>query len=356
MEVDKFYLEKIFPESDKIFHFHNKTSEDLKDTCIYILDTNILLVPYLTSKESVQDFAKILRNLKSKKRIYIPERVAREFAKNRDRKVAETYDKIVESKNRLNKAEIRMDKFPIFESNAEYIRLKEIETEINKLKTEFTHKLDALSEGLMNWTWNDPVSKVYEEIFTNDIIVKTDKTEAELIDDQKFRNEHSIPPGFKKSDQQKPDGGIGDLIIWRTTLQIGKERASDIIFVTNEEHTDWFYRVQKTAILPRYELLDEYRRFTNGKNINIINFSKFLTIQNASNTTVQEIEELRSIEQPGNLKIIAAEYCTPTSSYDATAKLQSLILFDSLATIANNDLVGDPETGSYKKVNNRLWI
>jgi len=292
MGQDKFYLEKVFPEADKIFSFHYKTIDEIKDNSVYILDTMVLLVPYFTSKESVEDFSKIFKKLKDENKLFIPARVAREFAKNRGQKIAETYNKIIESQERLNKAQITLEKFPIFESNADYVKLKEIESEISKLKDQYREKLKELSEDLKNWKWDDPVSKMYQEIFTSETVIEVQLSEDELKKSLEFRFEHFIPPGYKKTDQNKPDSGIGDLIIWQTTLEIGKDKNTDIIFVTNEEQNDWFYRHQGTAISPKYELLDEFRRFTNGKSINIINFSNFLLSQNAQTTTVEEVKIL----------------------------------------------------------------
>lgn len=292
MGQDKFYLEKVFPEADKIFSVNHKTIDEIKDDSIYILDTMVLLVPYFTSKESVQDFSKIFKELKGKGKLLIPARVAREFAKNRGQKIAETYNKIIESQERLNKAQITLEKFPIFETNADYLRLKEVESEISKLKDEYREKLKKLSEDLKSWKWDDPVSKMYQEIFTSDAIVEVKLSEDELSKNLTFRFEHFIPPGYKKTDQNKPDGGIGDLIIWQTTLEIGKERNTNIVFVTNEEQNDWFYRHQGTAISPKYELLDEFRRFTNGKSISIVNLSTFLLSQQAQLETVNEVKIL----------------------------------------------------------------
>jgi hypothetical protein len=292
MGQDKFYLEKIFPEADKVFSFHYKTIDEIKDSCIYILDTMVLLIPYFTSKESVKDFDTIFKKLKTQNRLFIPARVAREFAKNRGQKIAETYNKIIESQDRLNKAQITLEKFPIFETNEDYIKLKDLEKEINRLKDDYRDKLKELSEDLKNWKWDDPVSKMYQEVFTPDTIIETKQKQEELEKNLKFRFQHLIPPGYKKTDQNKPDSGIGDLIIWFTTLEIGKEKNTDIIFVTNEEQNDWFYRHQGTAISPKYELLDEFRRFTEGKSISIINFSNFLVLQDAQKETVEEVKVL----------------------------------------------------------------
>ena len=37
-------LEKTYPEADKVFNFSYKSADEIKDTCIYVLDTNVLLV------------------------------------------------------------------------------------------------------------------------------------------------------------------------------------------------------------------------------------------------------------------------------------------------------------------------
>lgn len=292
MGQDKFYLEKVFPEADKIFSVNHKTIDEIKDDSIYIFDTMVLLVPYFTSKESVQDFKKIFKNLKDKSKLLLPARVAREFAKNRGQKIAETYNKLIESQDRLNKAQISLEKFPIFETNEDYLKLKEVESEISKLKDEYREKLKKLAEDLKNWKWDDPVSAMYQEVFTKDVIVEVKLSEKELSENLDFRFDHFIPPGYKKTDQNKPDGGIGDLIIWQTTLEIGKDKNSNIVFVTNEEQNDWFYRHQGTAISPKYELLDEFMRYTEGKSISIVNLSTFLQSQQAKEETVNEVKVL----------------------------------------------------------------
>jgi hypothetical protein len=251
----------------------------------------VLLTPYFTSKESVEDFRKIFIEIKASGKLLIPARVAREFASNRGKKLAEAYNKIVESQQRLNRSEIRLEKFPIFETDDDYISLKEAESEINRLKNTYKEKLDSLSKKLKEWNWLDPVSQMYQEVFTKDIIIELKEDQGEIERRHEHRFSHEIPPGFKKQDQKKLDGGIGDLIVWQTTLEIGADRQSDIVFVTNEGHSDWFYRQQDTPISPRIELLDEFRRVTNGKTIAIIDFQSFLEIRQAKTSTLDEVRD-----------------------------------------------------------------
>ena len=45
----------------------------------YVLDTNVLLVPFDATKSTIQEIKRIFLNLKGKEKLYIPARVAREL-------------------------------------------------------------------------------------------------------------------------------------------------------------------------------------------------------------------------------------------------------------------------------------
>lgn len=297
--MDNFYLEKIFPEPSKLFEFEFKDLDSICKDCIYVFDTNVLFVPFLVSNKGFKDYKKIATELVKNKRLVIPARVAREFAKNRGENIKTLFRKLQEARERLGRGGFDLDSLPVFEDDTNYKRIKEIESEVNKFRTEYREKIDELSVQIKKWNWNDPVSLFYKKLWTNDSIIEmkieTDKVQADL----KFRQEHQIAPGYK--DKNKIDGGIGDLIIWQTIMEISKDRQKDIVFVTNEEKNDWFYNEKNTSLYPKFELFDEFRRFTAGHSISIINFEQFLVSQKASEETIKEIKELRATS--GFLKI-----------------------------------------------------
>ena len=297
--MDNFYLEKIFPEPSKLFEFEFKDLDSICKDCIYVFDTNVLFVPFLVSNKGFKDYKKIATELVKNKRLVIPARVAREFAKNRGENIKTLFRKLQEARERLGRGGFDLDSLPVFEDDTNYKRIKEIESEVNKFRTEYREKIDELSVKIKKWNWNDPVSLFYKKLWTNDSIIEmkieTDKVQADL----KFRQEHQIAPGYK--DKNKVDGGIGDLIIWQTIMEISKDRQKDIVFVTNEEKNDWFYNEKNTSLYPKFELFDEFRRFTAGHSISIINFEQFLVSQKASEETIKEIKELRATS--GFLKI-----------------------------------------------------
>ncbi len=305
-KFDNFFLGKVFAEPEKVFRFNHHGIDKVKDSCIYVFDTNVLLVPYVISKQGVADYKKIFLRLKKESRILIPARVAIEFAVNRGRKLSLVFAKIIEYKERLNRDNLKLENFPLLEDQSDYKEAKDIEVKIAALKKEYRKCLDSIENRIKNWNWNDPVSKAYKDIFTKDIIVGVKKEEAELERDLEYRILHKIPPGYM--DKAKADNGIGDLIIWQTVLEIGKDKALDVVFVTNEKKQDWFYVQQKTGVFPRFELYEEFRSFTGGKSINIISFSDFLNLQQAKEETVDEVRReakaFEAVERESESEII----------------------------------------------------
>src|SRR5206468_4268751 len=68
-------------------------------------------------------------------------------------------------------------------------------------------------------------------------------------------------------------------IIWKTILTIGKG-GHHVLFVTGETKPDWVHVRQSdnTQLFPRYELIDEFRRETNGKTFHLVSLSRFLDL------------------------------------------------------------------------------
>lgn len=284
-----FYLEKVYPESDKIFSFEYSELDKIAKSCIFVLDTNVLFVPFDASEKSAVEIKNIFKKLKEKKRLYIPARVAREFANNRAKRIGELFLKIRQTKDNLNIGQFKIDDYPILEGTANYLNLKNSFSKIVELIKESRKELENIESNIKNWNWNDNVSKMYKDIFTSETIIEVKKAKEDIIEDLKFRIEYKVAPGYK--DSGKIDDGIGDLIIWTTILEIAKDQNKDLIFVSNDQKNDWFYKQDKIGLYPKFELFDEFRRYTGGKNIHIINFPKFLELQNAKEETIIEIKE-----------------------------------------------------------------
>jgi hypothetical protein len=86
-ETDAFFLERLYPEPAPLFQAHEVGS--VNDPSILVaFDTNALLLPYQIRAGNATEVGKVLDRLSADNRLFVPGRVAREFARNRDAQLA----------------------------------------------------------------------------------------------------------------------------------------------------------------------------------------------------------------------------------------------------------------------------
>ena len=276
----------VYPDADAVFTAEPKTLPEIKDDCLVVLDTNSLLVLYSIGKESLEQIKNTYKALVTNKRLVIPGQVAREFAKNRATKLAELFQQLNRKKN---VAAFRKGKYPLLESLPNYQESVRIEEELDKLLEAYKKAIGQVIEHIQAWTWNDPVSLLYHDLFGKDTVFDPPFDKAKLKEEIASRYLHQIPPGYK--DASKDDGGIGDLLIWKTILKLGESQKKDAILVSGEEKPDWWHKSEGQPLYPRFELFDEYRRVSNGCSFHIVSFSKFLDLYGASEQVVEEVRQ-----------------------------------------------------------------
>jgi uncharacterized protein YutE (UPF0331/DUF86 family)/rRNA-processing protein FCF1 len=286
-EFDIFIANSIFPEVAPLFSTYVKSLETIKSDAIVVLDTNALLVPYSIGKESVGQIRETYKKLVLASQLIIPGQVAREFANNRANKILELFQQLTRKQSSV--PNLQKGKYPLLESLPEYTETIRLEKEIDSLLKEYRKAISSVLDHIRSWTWNDPVSCLYSELFTEEMIFDLPIDKDEVKKELRRRQIHQIPPGYK--DASKDDSGIGDLLIWFTILEIGKSKAKDVIFVSGDQKTDWWHRVEGQALYPRYELIDEFRRESGGNSLHIVQFSRFLDLYGASESAVEEVRE-----------------------------------------------------------------
>ncbi len=288
-KFDIFIKDSIYPDSQTIFSFSLKSIQEIKDDCLFVLDTNVLLVPYHTGKKSLTQIKDIYLKLIGEKRLFIPEQVAREFATNRAEKLKEVYQQINRKVSQIG--QLQVGQYPLLESLEIYQESINLEKEVNQLMTKYKNSLQNLLEHIRHWNWNDPVTLLYNEIFEKDILAGIGSFDQKTLESELERRIiHRIPPGYK--DGGKDDSGIGDLLVWYTILNLGIEYEKDIIFVSNEGRKgDWRYRSDNVTLYPRHELVDEFRRHSNERSFQMIEFSNFLELFGAGENIIDEIKK-----------------------------------------------------------------
>lgn len=285
-----FISTSIYPDAESLFIIP-KAVKEIKDDCYVVLDTNSLLVPYATSTDSLKQIQSTYTTLIAQNRLRIPGQVAREFADNRAKKLVELYQQLSQKQNSIQLPK-EGEKYPLLESLTHYQELIQAERELQEKAKQYRKVVKKLLEHIERWNWDDPVTKIYSELFSKDVVIdlgfnEDEKKEIEnQLDKQKI---HKLPPGYK--DYSKDDKGIGDLLIWRTILYIGRTYKKSVIFVSGEEKPDWWYRSSNKALYPRYELVDEFRRCSEGEAFHIIELSSLLKMYGADERVIQEVEE-----------------------------------------------------------------
>lgn len=289
-EFDIFIANSIFPEAASIFSTHIKTIKSIKNTAIIVMDTNALLVPYNVGKDSVSQIRTTYEKLVKTGQLIIPGQVAREFANNRTNKILTLFQQLTRKQNSITN--LQKGKYPLLESLPEYKEAIRLEEEIDRLIKEYRKTISSVLDHIRSWRWDDPVSRLYADLFTEEIVFDLSIDQDNMKKELKKRQIHKIPPGYK--DASKDDSGIGDLLIWFTILEIGRSKSKDVIFVSGDEKPDWWDIRENQSIYPRYELIDEFRRKSGGYSFHIIHFSQFLDLYGASESAVEEVREEES--------------------------------------------------------------
>lgn len=282
---DIFVSNKIYPDPKIIFQTEVKNIGDIKDTCLYILDTNALLIPYKTTSHSLREIEKIYSTLIKNNQLLIPGQVSREFASNRPEHIKQLFQQINRLKDNIKQT--KTSDYPILEALTEYKKIQDYDKSIAELRSQYFQDLDKLLDIIKSWKWNDPVSKVYSELFIPDIIYELIIDNEKIEKDLDYRYENEIPPGYK--DSAKTDKGIGDLIIWYTILEIGRKFKKDVVFISGDEKTDWYHRSEGQSLYPRFELVSEFFRESGGFSFSMMKLSNFMEVFGADKTSIKEI-------------------------------------------------------------------
>lgn len=282
---DPLVQQRIFPEPSEVFDFAPVTLETALKDGVVVIDTNVLLIPYTTGKASLDQIRSTYERLTKENRLRIPGQVAREFAQNRAEKLKILFQQL----SRKRDINLVRSEYPLLEGIKAYSDLVKREGEISEALAEYRSKISELLDIVAGWQWNDPVSNIYRDLFKGSTIAEPTFDREELLEDLNYRQEHRIPPGFK--DATNEHSGIGDLLIWKTILHLGQQENKHVIFVSGDEKADWRYKSEGQALYPRFELLDEYRRASQGKSLLVISFAQLLEQFGASAPVLAEIKQ-----------------------------------------------------------------
>lgn len=284
--VDHFLLERVYSEAHLVF----QPTADLNpkaDTVVVALDTNALLLPYLIGKGDLSALADVYAKFAREERLFLPERVAREFIKNRDRKLADMAQAIDDRVSKMSNSDAKVTPL-LLEGFLEREALATAGEELDAATKKYLANLRKLSSHIKNWRGNDPVTNLYAGLFTKERMIAPSEPPNKIIDELEYGLRNKVPPGYK--DSSKDDQGIGDVIIWMSLLHLGRTTKKDLIFVTGEQKADWFVRSGNHSVYPRPELVEAYRGASGGRSLRLSSLHDLLREMSAPGALVSEVE------------------------------------------------------------------
>jgi hypothetical protein len=310
-DYDEFWLAKLFPEPSTLFAVHQKPLSEIKTTSLVALDANVLLLPYELGSSSFDKIADVYRNLAKEKRLVVPAQAAREFIKNRASKLRDLVKQIYDQASSLDVSAYERISFLADEKS--FKNIKKHASTISEARKKLLSEIASLREMLVANVGADPVSAVYREVFNGTVGEPkyNEKALAMLKEEAEWRYRHNIPPGYK--DRNKPDGGLGDFIIWKSLLDAGASQKRDVIFVTKEVKGDWWVQAQG-AFQPRIELVEEFYRATEGKTIQIIPLSQLLEVFDVPKEAVTDVRRAEESASDRNFQQGILEALTTVSA------------------------------------------
>lgn len=279
---NKFILDELYPDPLKTLQSERPSMEAILKDCVFAIDTSSLLTPFEIGDAGAKEIAKIFRELTKEQRLFFPKRALQEFLNRRTHLLVRICEKIANNKSHL--PEVSTLKIPFLETDPEFKELKQQESQLKADKESYKDAIDKLVKRLSDWIWDDDISKLYKEIVSEQSVIDHGMKPKEIEADLERRTTHKIPPGFE--DAKKPDGGIGDLLIWHSLLKLGKDTQKNVVFISNEKKPDWVLKTAFEKVVScRPEILEEFHAKTK-RHFCLIDFPSFLKLTGASPETV----------------------------------------------------------------------
>jgi hypothetical protein len=294
------------------YHLSTEEFKLLWEKCIFIFDTNVLLNLYRYPRDVSDDIISVLKSLKE--RIWVPHFVVLEYQENRISVIQDQEAKFDEVKSDISKFQNNLDgKFRSLEKRHSTIDPLEFLDQAQTIFSEFGEQVERYKEELPNLLEEDHIRDELDTIFNDNIGGPFSDDQLKILyEEGSKRYEKEIPPGYK--DRKNKDGErfsyngsvfenkYGDLIIWKQIIEEAKanDTLEYLIFVTDDDKEDWWWREKGKTIGPRPELVEEILVSSNIKLFYMYNSNRFLELakdQLEIDIHEETIKEVRNISQ-----------------------------------------------------------
>ena len=212
----------IIPQQDEI--------KTLWVNATFVFDTNVLLDLYRYQNETKEALLTALKKLSDNNQIWLPNRVASEFIKNRRKVIIEAKQAYDDTNKILKEMQDEcLKKFADIKKNRKIPQVFKEETE-NAIASLFQSKISCINELANEEAKQKEIDTIFNSIkkmFGNNIGTAYPVDEIDkLIKEATERTKIKMPPGITDTDKHNPEEQCGDLIIWKQILEYSKKNRA----------------------------------------------------------------------------------------------------------------------------------
>jgi hypothetical protein len=350
------------PKSSSLAHTHHVIDEAFPDATVllktfpsvanlakkalFVIDTSCLLLPFDLKQEQLDDLEVVVKRMSSENRLFVPARALREFVRNRSAKMANAYKALSDAKMPTFSLPFELSSSVLFTSAAFKGMMDSVE-KLMAASEAYKKHIEDLKHEVRDWNCNDRISKLYEIALPADKIIYPDESTDVLskeFDTNRVKKTMVVPGSKDAGSSSKGDGGIGDYVIWKSILALGKKMKQDVIFVSGETKDDWVVGIAqpndgKEALYARFELISQFFSASGGKGFAICSFPKFLQLSGAKEGTVEDAERIQLFQKlTDTLDAVAPSKALPAnhdpSLFQQLANYENLLSQEDLRRVA----------------------
>ena len=279
----------------------------------FVLDANVLLNLYRYPESGRNQLIEVLESLRG--RIWIPHHVALEFQRNRPVVIAEQKRRFQEVR------EICSRTLSTFTNDLQKLKLNErhslidptgAQESLRKLLEDFQAEISALEDNHLDVHQEDELRARLDDLLHSCVGPEPDQA---WVDDVQRRGVEryalSVPPGFADAQKGQSEARLyqhagikyerqyGDLIVWCQLLDLAQVSSPKaLVFVTDDEKSDWWWIEAGKTLGPRPELVEEMARvgrldsFHMYKTATFLQHARTYIATDVSDDTIAQVETI----------------------------------------------------------------
>lgn len=259
--------------------FHPPSTDELDrlwSSALVVVDTNVLLNLYRLSPQAREKLISVLEAYSD--RLWIPHQVGAEFHDNRVDEIRNQQAMGAKLLQALSGFQSAFAK--VLDGYSLNVDVKFLEDDFAQVVADFSEKVKTVSsEHVSRYgvsPQRDPILTVLESLFEGRVGPPWSAEELErLYVEAEARYSDKIPPGFRDAKDKQAPRKYGDYILWTQILSKAESDKVDVLFVTDDKKSDWWWESQGQLLGPEPRLRDEFRAVS-GNNFYAYRSSQFI--------------------------------------------------------------------------------